>query len=342
MDEKKIKCVVWDLDNTIWDGILAENKEVALKSDIKGIIKELDRRGILQSVSSRNDFKSAWSQLEVFGLSQYFIYPQINWGSKSEAVEKIAKDINIGIDTLAFIDDQEFELEEVKYTHPEVMVIHAEHTNEILDYEEMNPVFVTEDSKKRRLLYQNDIVRNSIEKDFTGTKEEFLRTLAMVLKIEEAKEEDLKRVEELTVRTHQLNSTGYVYSYNELRNFIASEDYEVLVVQLDDKYGEYGKIGLALIEKKLNIWEIKLLLMSCRVMARGVGNVLLNYIINKARKEKVQIRAQFVPTDRNKIMYVTYKFNGFKEIDKNDTVIYFEADMSYDRQIPDYVQLVEA
>lgn len=341
MDKKKIKCVVWDLDNTIWDGILAENKEVALKSDIKGIIKELDRRGILQSVSSRNDFKSAWSQLEVFGLSQYFIYPQINWGSKSEAVEKIAKDINIGIDTLAFIDDQEFELEEVKYTHPEVMVIHAEHINEILDYEEMNPVFVTEDSKKRRLLYQNDIVRNSIEKDFTGTKEEFLRTLGMVLKIEEAQEEDLKRVEELTVRTHQLNSTGYVYSYNELRNFIASEDYEVLVVQLDDKYGEYGKIGLALIEKKLDIWEIKLLLMSCRVMARGVGNVLLNYIINKARKEKVQIRAQFVPTDRNKIMYVTYKFNGFKEIDKNDTVIYFEADMSYDRQIPDYVQLVE-
>ncbi|URZ15104.1 HAD-IIIC family phosphatase [Clostridium felsineum] len=340
MSEQKIKCVVWDLDNTLWKGVLSEESIDGVNKNIIEIVKELDERGILQSISSKNNYEQAKQKLEEFGVWEYFIYPHINWNPKSESIEDIAKLINIGMDTLAFVDDQVFELEEVKYTHPEVLCIDSAKANEILNMDRMIPKYITSDSKNRRKMYQNDIKRNGIEKNFSGTKEEFLSTLNMILRINHATENDLQRVEELTVRTHQLNSTGYIYSYDELKNFIKSDKYDVLVVQLDDKFGQYGKIGLALIEKNKNVWELKLLLMSCRVMSKGVGNVLLNYIVNRAREEGVTLRAQFVPTDRNKIMYITYKFNGFKEIKKDDKVSILEADMSYERPMAKYLKLM--
>jgi FkbH-like protein len=126
-----------------------------------------------------------------------------------------------------------------------------------------------------------------------------------------------------------------------LKGFIESDDYEVLVTQLDDKYGEYGKIGLALLKKDKQVWDLKLLLMSCRVMAKGIGNVMMNYIFNMAKTEGAVLRAQFIPTDRNRIMYITYKFNGFKEIGNNGNVTILEADMSHDRLLPDYVTVLE-
>lgn len=340
MKEEKIKCVVWDLDNTIWDGILTEDKEVHIKDGIVDVIKELDRRGVLQSISSKNDYDAGKEKLEELGLWEYFIYPEINWNSKSEAIGNIAKNINIGINTLAFVDDQQFEREEVNFTHPEVLCIDAADTDKILDMDRMMPKYVTSDSKNRRKMYQNDITRNQLEEKFTGTKEEFLQTLGMKLTISYGQEGDLQRMEELTVRTHQLNSTGYVYSYDELKEFIESDRYDVLVAQMEDKYGDYGKIGLALIEKQESYWELKLLLMSCRVMAKGVGNVFMNSILNRAREKNVEFRAQFVPTDRNRIMYISYKFNGFKEISEENGVVLFGADMSYERSIPDYVTLI--
>lgn len=341
MNNQKIKCVVWDLDNTLWDGVLLEDEEVKPKSNIISIIKELDNRGILQSVSSKNEYEIARQKLIDLDLWEYFIYPQINWNSKSDGIREIAKNINIGTDTLAFIDDQPFEREEVNFSLPEVLSIDPVAADEILKMNRMMPNFITDDSKKRRQMYQNDIKRNGMEKQFTGTKEEFLRSLGMVFKISRAKEEDLQRAEELTIRTHQLNSTGYQYSYDELKGFIESDDYEVLVTQLDDKYGEYGKIGLALLKKDKQVWDLKLLLMSCRVMAKGIGNILMNYIFNMAKTEGAVLRAQFIPTDRNRIMYITYKFNGFKEIGNTGNVTILEADMSHDRLLPDYVTVLE-
>jgi len=338
---QKIKCVVWDLDNTLWDGVLLEDKKVILRQGIRDIIESLDNRGILQSISSKNDYDIARNKLIEFDLWEYFIYPQISWDVKSESVKTIAESINIGLDTIAFVDDQEFELEEVKFSHPQVLCINAVNINNILDMEVMKPNYITRDSKNRRKMYKDDISRNSAQKNFIGNKEEFLRTLKMQFMIHNAREEDLQRMEELTVRTHQMNSTGYIYSYDELKQFISDENYELVVVQLDDIYGSYGKIGLAMVEKLGKYWELKLLLMSCRVMSKGVGNVLLNHLINKARKNGAILRAQFIPTNTNRIMYITYKFNGFHEVDTRGEVILLEADMSYERKMPDYITFIE-
>src|SRR3990172_7699845 len=320
-NEKKIKCVVWDLDNTLWHGVLAENDEVSLKQEVVTIIETLDRRGILQSVASKNDFDQVMAQLEVFGLHDFFLYPQINWNSKAAAIRNIAESINIGLNTIAFIDDQPFERHEVNFTYPEVLCIDAGNVDTILELPQMKPHFVTEDSKNRRLMYMSDIKRSKLEQAFQGPQEAFLATLDMVFTLSDATEDDLQRAEELTVRTNQLNTTGYTYSYEELKHFCLSESHKLVVASLTDKFGPYGKIGLALIEKKPDVWIIKLLLMSCRVMSRGVGTILINHIRKEAKRHGVKLHAEMIPNDRNRMMYITYKFSSFTEIHHNNHVV---------------------
>jgi FkbH-like protein len=337
--ERKIKCVVWDLDHTVWQGVLLENDNVHLRQEVVDIIKTLDARGILQSVASRNEYHLAMTQLQKFGLAEYFLYPQINWNSKAQNIENIAKKINIGLDTFAFIDDQPFEREEVNFTLPQVLCIDAADIHQILTMPEMNPRFLTEDSKKRRQMYLSDLERQKVEENFIGPKEEFLATLHMVFTIAHAKEEDLKRAEELTLRTNQLNTTGYTYSYEELNQLRQSEHHLLYIASLDDKYGTYGKIGLMLIECTPEIWLIKLLLMSCRVMSRGVGGVMINHLRHEARQRGVRLQAEFISNDRNRMMYMTYKFNHFKEKEKIGEKVILENDLTQLTNFPEYLTI---
>ncbi len=338
-DKKVVKCVIWDLDNTIWDGVLLEDPNVTLRRPVVEVIKALDERGILHSIASRNDPEAAMTKLAELGIAEYFLYPQINWGTKSASIEVIARSLNIGLDTIAFVDDQPFERDEVQFSMPATRCIDAAHADQILDMAEMNPRFVTEDSRMRRQMYLADIERKTIEEAHQGTPEAFLASLDMRFAIALAKEEDLRRAEELTLRTNQLNTTGDTYSHDELNRFRCSPDHDLLIASLDDRYGTYGKIGLALIERGVDVWTIKLLLMSCRVMSRGVGTVLLNHLLHRARAAGVRLRAEFVSTSRNRMMYVTYKFAGFRELEKNGDRSLMENDLSQIQGFPPYMQI---
>jgi FkbH-like protein len=339
MSQSSIKCVVWDLDNTVWDGILLEDTEVTLRPHVVEILKTLDARGILHSIASRNDRGTAMAKLQEFGIDEYFLYPQINWNSKAASVGQIAKDINIGLDTIAFIDDQPFEREEVAFTHDKVLCIDSAQLDDLLDRPEFNPRFITEDSRLRRHMYMADIRRNREEAEFVGPTEEFLSTLHMIFTIATAKGEDLKRAEELTVRTHQLNTTGYTYSYEELDAFRTSPRHKLLISSLEDRHGTYGKIGLTLLECDPDVWTVKLLLMSCRVMSKGVGMIMIHHILRMAREAGVKLRAEFLSTDRNRQMLITYRFAGFKEVGRNGDVALMENDYSAIQPPPPYVDL---
>ncbi|MCB0167230.1 MAG: HAD-IIIC family phosphatase [Anaerolineae bacterium] len=335
----KIKCIVWDLDNTLWDGVLLEDETVSLREDVVNIIETLDRRGILQSIASKNDYHQAMAVVDGFGLADYFLYPQINWNSKASSIETIASAINIGLDTIAFIDDQPFEREEVNFSFPQILCVDATNLSQLLDMPEMNPRFITEDSRKRRLMVLRDRDRQKAEDEFVGPQEEFLASLGMILTILPAQEEDLRRAEELTLRTNQLNTSGYTYSYDALKHFCQSDQYQLLIAGLEDKYGTYGKIGLALVEFGPQIWVIKLLLMSCRVMSRGVGGIMINHIRQQAKRKGVRLQAEFVPNERNRMMYMTYKFAHFKEIEKTDTCLILENDLQQMISFPPYVKI---
>lgn len=338
-EKKSVKCVVWDLDNTLWDGILLEDAEVVLRPKVVEVIKTLDSRGILQSIASKNEHDMAMDKLKSFGLEEYFLYPQINWNSKAASIKTVATALNLGIDTFAFVDDQAFEREEVMFSLPEVLCIDALAIDGLLDRQELKPRFLTDDSKMRRLLYLNDIERQKAETEFTGPNEEFLATLQMVFTIAPARGEDLMRVEELTVRTNQLNTTGVIYSYDELDYFRQSVRHQLLVASLSDKFGDYGKIGLALVKCGDEVWTIKLLLMSCRVMHRGVGTILLNHIMMAARQRGVRLQAEFVTTKVNRMMYVTYKFAGFRKIAEVEGTTLLQTDLQQIQPFPGYVKV---
>ena len=121
MPAPKVKCVAWDLDNTLWEGILVESdpSRIYIKSDVIRLIKSFDVRGIIQTIVSKNDHDLALKVLKQNKISDYFIYPAINWGQKSKNLSTIAKNINIDLNTFALIDDSEFERFEVKNSLPQ-------------------------------------------------------------------------------------------------------------------------------------------------------------------------------------------------------------------------------
>ncbi|WP_354642973.1 HAD-IIIC family phosphatase [Kitasatospora camelliae] len=346
---KTVKCVVWDLDHTVWDGILLEDGEAPLRPGLREVIVELDRRGILHSIASRNDHEAATAALRRHGLLDYFLYPQIGWNAKSSSVRAIAKSLNLGLDAFAFVDDDAFERGEVAFEIPELLCIDAAEAAGLADRPEFTPRFVTEDSARRREMYLADQERNRVEEEFTGPQEAFLATLGMRLTIVPAQEEDLRRAEELTVRTHQLNTTGYTYSYEELDAFRRSDTHDLLVARLEDRHGPYGTIGLVLLAKDAGggaaggaaegsgVWTIKLLLMSCRVMSRGVGGVIINHLRRRARDEGARLQAEYLPNGRNRMMLITYKFSGFRQLAGEDGLVVFEADLTQVPEDPAYL-----
>jgi FkbH-like protein len=336
---KMIKCVVWDLDDTLWYGTLLEDDTIVLREGMIEIIQELDRRGILQSIASKNDTETALKKLQDFGLCEFFIYPQINWNSKVTSIKTIAEAINISLDTVAFVDDQIYEREEVHFSLPEVRSMDVVEIAHLLDMPETQPRFLTEDTKRRRLMYLSEINRKEAEKAFQGPATEFLATIDMRLTIARAHADDLMRAEELTLRTNQLNTTGYTYSYEELDQFRKSSQHDLLIARLEDKYGTYGTIGLALIERQAERWIIKLLLMSCRVVSRGVGSVMIGYILRQARQAQVPLYVEFIPNQRNRMMYVTLKLAGFKETLQEDHQMLLMHTTREIQQFPSYITM---
>lgn len=338
MEPKKIKCLVWDLDNTVWDGTLLEGGTRFLRDGVKETIEELDRRGILMSIASKNEYDDAMAELKKFGIDDYFLVPQIGWGNKSDSVAEIAAQLNLGLDTFAFIDDQGYELAEVTFAHPEVRVYDAVRCGELTSLPEFTPRFITEDSAMRRKMYKDDISRKTLERDFTGSSNEFLKSLGMKLTLSPVVKGDLERVEELTQRTNQLNSTGITYDYNELSALIGSPKHIFLIAQMEDEFGDYGKIGILLCEITEKALIIRLLLMSCRVMTRGIGSAMLIYAVKLARNRGLELQADFISTERNRIMYITYKLMGFEEVACHGDcarLVYKGEDTEY----PDYLDI---
>ena len=308
-----VKCLVWDLDNTLWQGTLLEDKEVAVSDEVRNVIRELDARGILQSVSSRNDHDHAWGRLEELGLAEYFVLPRIGWGRKSDSVKAIAEDLNFALKTIAFIDDLPTERAEVAYHLPEVRCYDAVQVGELLGRTEFSPAVVTVDARRRRQMYQASFRRDAERADHQGPDEEFLRSLDLVMKIGRARDEDLSRVEELTLRTSQMNATGVHYSDADLRGLLSDEDSEVLVISLTDRFGPHGAVGVMLVERLPLVWHLKLLATSCRVVSFGAGAVLLRWLTDAAARAGVHLVADFVRTDRNRMMEVAYRFAGFTD-----------------------------
>jgi methoxymalonate biosynthesis protein len=312
-EAKTVKCLVWDLDHTLWQGTLLEDGEVRLSDEMRAVVQGLDSRGILQSVASKNDHDHAWQQLERLGVAEYFLLPRIGWGAKSASVEEIAAELNFALDTIAFVDDQPAERAEVSYRLPPVRCYPAEKALSLLDLPEFTPATVTVDARRRRLMYQAGLRRDGARSAHRGPDAEFLRSLDLRMYITRADEESLSRLEELTLRTSQMNATGVHYSDATLRALLGDPAYEVLAVTMSDRFGDHGAVGIVLLGRADAVWHLKLLATSCRVVTWGAGSAILSWLAGQAAHHGVHLVADFRRTDRNRMMEVAYRFAGFTD-----------------------------
>ncbi|MFH8470760.1 HAD-IIIC family phosphatase [Streptomyces sp. NPDC017991] len=338
-----VKCLVWDLDDTLWDGVVLEGDRPRPFAVAVETLRTLDRRGILHAVASRGHPQTSAAHLAHHDLAELFSAVEIGWGSKSDAVDRIARALGLALDAVAFVDNDPVERAEVAAVHPGIRCYRADQLDELPDRPEFNPEFVTDEARQRRRLYRVERHRTWAEQEFEGSRGEFLASLDLTMTVRRASEGDLARAHELTVRTHQLNTTGRTFDMTELRHLSASPGHEVLVAGLRDRFGSYGTIGLAVSELAGADSVLLLLLTSCRVLSRGVGAVLLDHVVHRAVGAGLRPVARFVSTPVNQAMLVTLRFAGFEVVERHGDRMVLAVDPDRPRpRGPRHVRVVTA
>ena len=297
--KKAVKCVVWDLDNTLWDGVLIEDgiDRLRLKPGVREVIETLDQRGILHSIASKNNLDDALQAIRKFGLEEYFLCPQVSWQPKSQAIQAIAQQLNIGIDSLLFVDDSPFEREEVREACPGVRLLDALHYRDLPEKSECQ-VPVTAESRERRKLYQVEAGRQALAQNFSHDYMAFLRHCEIRLTIRPMSEDNLERVHELTQRTNQMNFSGNRYDREVLREFLSDPGLDTFVLSCQDRFGSYGVIGFSVVDRR----EPRMidLMFSCRIQSKRVEHAFLAWLLHKYIAEsKADFCANYRKTSRN-------------------------------------------
>jgi FkbH-like protein len=320
LKEKKFKCIVWDLDNTLWDGVLIEDgpEQISIRQGVVDIIKKTDKLGILHSIASKNNRDDVETVLRKHGLDEYFLCPQISWQPKSQSVAQIAQLLNIGIDSIAFVDDQAFEREEVGAAYPGVTTIDARSYEGIPNLPGCQ-VPITTESQSRRSMYREQQRRDAVLEEFKGDYFGFLRACEMQVEISALTELNLRRVYELAQRTNQMNFSGNRYKEEQLSQIMSSPNFETYVVHCKDRYGDYGIVGFGVVEKHGP--TLVDLMFSCRVQAKRVEHAVLSFLLKRyVTTLKVDFHARYRRTDKNAKSGSVFEEMGFEDIGEEDRV----------------------
>ncbi|PVX24913.1 MAG: hypothetical protein CW691_06115 [Candidatus Bathyarchaeum sp.] len=321
---KKIKCIVTDLDNTLWQGIIQDDgvSGVNLLHYRLRILQMLHRRGIILTIASKNDPSLEPQVNQVLGKYQnIFTLKKISWNDKAQSIHEIATELNIGKDSIAFFDDDPFNLDQVRNLLPEVSVYFPDKILDTLQLPEFDPGITTEEAKKRGIMYEQQKKRKEDESNYRGSKEEFLKSIDMKLWIREASERDLHRVTDLIGRTNQLNATIIRFKKPEIINFHKSKNHKIYVTNVWDKYGEYGLSGVAIVEenKETKEWSLISFLFSCRVMGKTVEQNTLAFIQREAKKNGIKkIVGQYKKTGRNSAIKRVFEEANFQKQESKD------------------------
>jgi FkbH-like protein len=313
----KVKCVAWDLDNTLWAGTLVEDgaEKLALRPGVADLIRQLDGRGILQTVVSKNDFELAWSVVKQFGLADYFLFPAINWGAKSANLRQVAEHLNIGLDTFALVDDSAFERGEVQSALPMVRVFSEKQLNGLLACPEFD-VPVTEMSRARRASYLTESQRTEARQMFPGDYTEFLRSCGMKLRIFiPQREADVRRCLELVQRSNQLNLSSRRYSAEEFETLLRTPGVLCVALECADKFGSHGLVGFVSVDEREALPCVTNLVLSCRVAQKRVEHAFFGWLAGRERGRGCEkLLADLVITSRNGPLVAVFDNLKFQKV----------------------------
>ncbi|MBX2884312.1 MAG: HAD-IIIC family phosphatase, partial [Granulosicoccus sp.] len=291
------KCVVFDLDNTLWEGVLIEG-DISLKSGVEELFRTLDERGILLSVASKNNEKEALEKLEKSGLAQYLVHPLINWSPKSENIGRLAAKLNISTDTIIFIDDSPFEREEVSSNYTEIEVLAESALDDLVVHPRLSGGS-TNESRNRRLMYQQQFKRDEAVQEFGANYIDFLRQCEIKLEITGPNKSNQSRVVELVQRTNQLNFSGRKYSRSEVNKILDDKSLNKHVIRCSDKYGDYGIVGFAISHTHDKLTTIQDFMLSCRVQGKLIEKAFFEFLVKSTLQYDGILRINFVQSNRN-------------------------------------------
>ena len=328
------KLVIWDLDNTLWEGILIEGN-VKPRENIIQTIKFLDSIGVVNSIVSKNNHSIAWAELKKLGLDEYFVYAKINWNPKSENIRQILKEINLLEQNVIFVDDNSFERAEVGASFDKMLIVDELAFPDLLKDIQLFNMDLDETARNRRVLYKQEERRaEEFSRDRFLQFEDFLRqceiTLTLNLNVYSWSSEDLNRCQNLMSRTNQLNLSGSKLDEDQFLELYRNKNIIKAFFEVSDKFGSYGIVGFLTLERIQEELIITNLVISCRVAKKGVEHKLIlsifeNYSINI-------LKARFVKTGKNTPIIEEMDLMGWKEVD-SDTLIVTRDELKPDTGI---------
>lgn len=334
------KCIVLDLDNTLWGGIIGEDgfNGIKLGPDPPGnafvefqkTLLSLHQRGIILAINSKNNYDDAIKVIREHPYMQLrednFAAIKINWNDKVSNLREIADEINIGLDSLVFFDDDPVNREYVRISLPQVETVElpqdpSEFANVLKHLNEFSVLKITQEDQQRGKMYAEQRKRTDLGKS-SSTLQDFLKQLHLKVSIKNANDFTIPRISQLTLKTNQFNLTTKRYQESDIKKFSQDPNYLVGCAQVEDKFGDNGITGVFIVDKKNpKEWYLDTFLLSCRVMGREVEKGILNHIINKAKESGAQqIRAKFIPTQKNKPIEDFLPNCGFKK--ESDSWVY--------------------
>jgi FkbH-like protein len=325
------KVLVTDLDNTLWGGVVGEDglEKLQLGNDYPGsaykavqrVLKDLSQRGIILAVCSKNNWADAMEVLEkhpeMLLRPKDFSALRINWTDKAHNLREIAQELNVGIDSLVFLDDNPAEREQIKRHLPDVTVIdlpddpfaYADVLSEIPELERLS---LSAEDRERGQLYAAQRGRKELEATVTSL-EDYYWSLQQEIHIAPVGSHSLPRVAQLTQKTNQFNLTTKRYSEAQLQDLATDPAHRLFAIQVKDRFGDNGLVGAVLTRDAGDLCEIDTFLLSCRVIGRTVETAMLAFLVEECRKRSIPVlEGWYVPTAKNAPCKDLYARHGFQ------------------------------
>jgi len=361
---KSKKALIFDCDNTLWKGILGEDgfeniemssitKDGAVYAEIQALALTLSKQGILIGLCSKNNSADVDEVIKSHPDMQlrveHITINKSNWSDKVTNLKEIAQELNIGLDSIVFIDDSSFEVNLIKEQLPAVKVLQV--PERLYEYPKMfrenrslfyNLSFTGEDKKKIKM-YKQQAKRVAVKKEFSDI-EDYLASLELKMTIFVDDDSIIPRMSQMSQKTNQFNLTTNRYTEGDIKSFIENDNSDVVAFSVSDKFGDSGVTGLCIINfhDETQSVEIDSLLMSCRIIGRNIEYVFIDYIIKIINEKKINvIKAKYIKTKKNEQVNEFYDKCSFSLTESSNSVKYYTLDISnYEPKQINYIEII--
>lgn len=328
------KCIVLDLDNTLWGGIIGEDGfdriDLSLKPpgmafmEFQRVLLALYQRGVILAINSRNNEDEALRAIRDHPFmvlrEEHFATMKINWSDKISNMKEIAQELNIGLDSIVYFDDDPINRELMSKAIPQIKTIDLPddpslYASTLMQINDFNTLVMTNEDRNRGEMYREEHKRTELKRS-SSNLEDFLKQLEIRVTMKKANNFTIPRIAQLTLKTNQFNLTTRRYQEEDVETLAQDHTKLIGCAQTQDKFGDNGITGVYIVNKNHvdKEWFIDTFLLSCRVMGRGIEDAMMGYILGKAKEEGViKVKAEFIPTKKNKPCEQLLPNFGFKK-----------------------------